>query len=205
MRLILIRHGESRWNEEGRVQGFGDAELNEKGRQQAERLAEALRKEKIVAVYSSTLKRAADTAEAIARVHHLQVITDPDLKEINTGELDGLTIEEMKTRYVDFLKEWRESNASLHMPGGECLEELQKRAWGAIQRIVERHTDGAVVVVSHTFTNLVILCSALGLDLPNFRRLRQDLATINILDFGKQRVSLLLLNDTCHLSNQRSP
>jgi broad specificity phosphatase PhoE len=204
MRLILVRHCESQWNEEGRIQGFSDPELNETGKEQAERVAQALRGEKINAVYSSPLKRAVETARAIAQKHQLEVKVDPALKEIDTGELEGLTLEELRRLYGDFLKEWKEGRGSLRMPGGESLEELQRRAWGAIQRIVQTHSDGAVVVVSHTFTNLIILCSALNMDLSSFRRFKQDVAAINILHFGERGAALLLLNDTCHLGDRKS-
>lgn len=205
MRLILVRHGESCWNEAGRVQGFSDIELNEKGRQQAEQIAQALSQEKVIAVYSSPLKRALDTARAIAQTHHLEVHTDPGLKEINAGELEGITLDKLKREYSEFLREWREGKSSFRMPGGESLEELQTRAWGAIQRIVQRHSQGAVAVVGHTFTNLVTLCRALELEIPYFRRLRQDVAAINILDYGEKGFSLKLLNDTCHLGDNKSP
>lgn len=204
LRLILVRHGESSWNEEGRVQGFYDAELSERGRQQAEHIAQALSPKKIAAVYSSPLKRALDTARAIAQAHLLEVHTDPDLKEIDLGELEGLTIDELRSQHSEFLREWREGRGSFRMPGGESLNELQERAWRAIRRIVPSHTQGAVVVVSHTFTNMSIICHALGLETSHFRRLKQDIAAISILDYDKKGFFLALLNCTCHLGDTKS-
>lgn len=204
LRIILVRHGESSWNEEGRVQGFRDTELSEKGKQQAQLVAQALSEEKITAVYSSPLKRALDTARAIAQVHHLEVDTDTDLKEINLGELEGLTLDELRSQHSEFLRQWAEGKSSYRMPGGESLAELQERAWEAIQRIVQSHPQGVIVITSHTFTNLVIICRALELELSHFRRLKQDVAAINILDYEESGFSLKLLNDTCHLGDHKS-
>jgi broad specificity phosphatase PhoE len=200
MRLILVRHAESSWNQEKRIQSFSDTELNQRGEEQAKRIALALREEKVNAIYSSPLKRAVETAEAIARVRHLEVNIDPDLGEIDCGELEGLTLEEVRSQYSDFWREWREGKGSLQFPKGESLEQLQRRAWGAIQRLIERQLDG-VVVISHAFTILAIICHALELDITHFRRFKQDVAAINILNFGEQETSLILFNDTCHLVN----
>ena len=200
MRLILVRHGETNWNRERRIQGgFTDIELNEVGRKQAEKIALALKEEKLTAIYSSPLKRALKTAQAIAKFHGLKVETDPALREINSGKVDGLSLEEIKVKYAAFWKEWREGKDTLRFPEGESLEQLQERAWGAIQRIRERHPDGAVIVVCHVFTILATICRALELELGNFRRLEHNVAGISIIDFKEGKASLVLFNDTCHL------
>ena len=195
----MVRHGESYWNEQRRVSGFTDIDLTEKGKEQAKRLAIALKKEKVSAIYSSPLKRCVDTAQAIAQLCYLEVNIDPDLKELNAGELEGLPEEEISKRYGEFWQEWRRGSGSLHLPEGESLEELQIRAWRAIQRIAKRHPDEVVVVVSHLFTILVLISQVLGLELRYLRRLRQDEAAISILNMEEQGNSLVLLNGTCHL------
>jgi len=200
MRLILVRHGETSWNSQGRIQGCGsDTELSQKGRVQAEKIAIALRREKPGAVYSSNLKRARETAQAIAQDCQLEVELNHDLREIDAGELEGLLGKELGGQYSKFWNEWRKGSPSLHTPGGESLEELQMRAWRAIQYITEKHPDEAVVVVGHFFVNMTIICQALGLDLRYMGRLRQDPAAVNILELSNRRNTLLLLNDTCHL------
>jgi len=202
MRLILVRHGETRWNQENRVLGHTEIELNEKGRKQAERLALALKDETLAAIYSSPLRRARETAEEIARFHGLEVVTDDGLKEVDAGELDGLTFQEMMERYGDFLKEWVKDEPSLRMPGGESIAELQQRTWPAVERMVRDHPDGIVILVSHAFAILSIICKAIGLSLSHFRRLRLSTASISILNFGGRGTSLVLFNDTCHLANE---
>jgi broad specificity phosphatase PhoE len=88
---------------------------------------------------------------------------------------------------------------SLAMPGGECLEDVQRRAWHGIEMILENHPQDTVIVVSHNFAIQCIICKALELDLSQFRRLRLSLASISVLDFGERGISLMLFNDTCHL------
>lgn len=194
-----MRHGETRWNQENRVLGHTEIELNKKGREQAERLALALKDEKVAAIYSSPLRRARETAEEIARFHQVKVVTDDDLKELDAGELNGLTFQETMERYGEFLKEWIKDIPSLSMPGGESMAELQERTWPAVERIVRDHPDGVVILVSHSFAIVSIISRALGMSLSNFGRLRLSVASISILNFGAQGISLVLFNDTCHL------
>lgn len=200
LRLILIRHGETAWNAEGRAQGFTDLELTERGRQQAQALAQALQDKPLEAVYSSPLCRALETARVIAQPHGLEVQTDVGLMEMNQGELEGLTGEEMRRLYPELLAEWRVRPAQIRLPGGESLAQLQERAWGAIERIRARHSEGVVAVVGHNFANVAILCRVLGLDLNEFRRLKQDVGAMNIVEFRPDGAVLLAANERCSIS-----
>lgn len=201
MRIYLARHGETVWNRENRTQGWSDIELNANGRRHAAAIAQALQDVAPSAVYASSLSRAMATAQAIADYHKLEVAIDPDLRELNQGMLDGLTIEELRRDHGAFLKEWAVRPGGLRLPGGESMAEVQERAWGAIERIVAAHSEGTVAVVSHNLTIVSILCRMLGLDLDRFRRLRQDVAAINVLDFGGPLgAAVTRVNDTAHLS-----
>jgi probable phosphoglycerate mutase len=200
MRLLLIRHGETSWNKQRRIQGSrSNTPLSETGYKQADRIAALLKPQKVDAIYSSPLRRAVNTAQTLAGACGLQVRTVPELQEIDAGDLDGLSEKEMGEGHLAFWKEWRRGDPSLHLPGGESLDDLQKRVWWAVERLLERHTDDTVAVVGHLFTNLVIVCKALGLDLHNIRRLRLATASISIVEFTTQGNALLLFNDTCHL------
>jgi len=201
MRLILARHGETVWNRESRIMGQSDIELTELGRQQAARLGVALKDENVADVYSSPLTRTRETANEIARFHNLEVIPDDGLMELDAGDLDGLTVDELMARHGEFLKEWTTGGPLVRVPGGESMADLQGRTWDVLQKLVNRHVDGTVVVVSHSLAIQTIVCKALDMSLSNLRRLRMDLASISILDFGKGGASLLLYNDTCHLRN----
>ena len=198
MRLILIRHGETKWNQERRIVGHTQIGLNETGRRQAERLAWELREQGVSAIYSSPLRRAYQTAEAIARYHGLDVVVEDALKEFDAGDMNGLKIDEVYRDHGDFFNRWMEGEPDLKMPGGESVNELKRRAWPLIERILRKHRGETVIAVSHTITILTIINQALGMTLSNFRKLRLNIGSISILDFNDNGVSLLRFNDTCH-------
>ncbi len=200
MRLIMVRHAQTDWNKNKLIQGGGvDSELNDTGLQQAQRVGQALQNTKLAAIYAGPLRRTRATAAPIAQIHGLEVISEPDLKEINAGDLNGAPVKQL----ADLLNSYFSGNSDagqFRMPGGESLAELAARTWGATQRILKQHPEGEVVAVSHHLALLTIICRALGLDLGYFRRMKQDLAAISILEFKDGKVSLVQLNDTCHLN-----
>ena len=200
MRLFLLRHGETDSNRLGLALGRADVPLNDRGRWQAQRLAAALTAEPLVAVYSSPLSRALDTARPIADAHGLEVQTEPGLREMDIGEAEGLTFAEVRARFPGLLEAWVGADGPSHaMPGGERLVDVQTRAWDAMQAIAARHPEEAACVVTHNFVILSILTTVLGIELASFRRLRHSVAAISVLEFRRDRARLLTLNDTCHL------
>jgi broad specificity phosphatase PhoE len=200
MRLILVRHGETDTNKARLALGRADVELNEHGRWQARRLATSLKDEPIAAIYSSPLKRALDTAEPIASSHGLQVQVDEGLIEMDIGQMEGLTFQQVGERYPHFLQLWLGGQAAREaMPGGERLLDVQERAWQAIERIHQRQGQGTVAAVTHNFVIITLLCRVLGLELADFRRLRHSLAAKSVLEMGQDRIIVVGFNDTCHL------
>lgn len=200
MRLILARHGETEWNKQRRIQGCrSDTRLSQKGLEEADRLAAAVRHERIDAIYSSPLKRAAETAQIIAEACRMKVQLVDELREIDAGALDGLFERELTGAYETAWTQLCSGNLSVSLPGGESLQDVATRTSWAIDRLLERHSDGAVLVVAHLLVNLVLVCQALGMDLSRVARLRQAPASITILDLTTQGSSLLLFNDICHL------
>ena len=200
MKLILIRHGETEWNKQRRIQGCrSDTRLSQKGLEQADRLAAVLRKERLDAIYASPMKRASETAQIIAEACKLPVQVFNELREIDAGELDGLFERELTGPYETAWKEFRNGNASTPLPGGESLQNVQKRTSWAVDRMLEKHIDGTVVVVAHLLANLAMVCQALGINLGQIARFKQAPASITILELTTQGNSLLLFNDTCHL------
>ena len=200
MLLILIRHGETESNRERLALGREDVPLNEKGRRQAAALAASLAGVPLAGVYASPLCRAVETARLLAEERGLQVQVDEDLIEMAVGDLEGLSPKEMIERYGDFLQKWFSTEAgSLRMPGGESLQDVQDRAWAAVERLQERHPEETVVVVTHNFTIHAILCRVLGLPLASFRRFRHDLAAKAVVEVRENRATVISLNDTCHL------
>ncbi|MBI4236624.1 MAG: histidine phosphatase family protein [Chloroflexi bacterium] len=211
MNLYLVRHGETDWNREGRVQGRADTPLNALGKAQAEALAAYLSRrlgQDLAAVYSSPALRARQTAEAIAAPLGLKLRLEEGLLELAMGEMDGVSLREMRDRFPDFFRLWTTDTASARFPGGETLSELQDRVWTAIQRIAKAHGSAeTVVVVSHAFALYAILCKALGLSLNNYGRLHQDPGGVSLLVSRRGRRTddlevewtLTLLNQTSHL------
>jgi probable phosphoglycerate mutase len=173
--------------------------LDELGRKQVERLALALKEAKIDAIYSSPLKRALDTAAAIASHHQLVVQVEPDLREIEVGELEGVPITELGANLSQFLIQWRQGQGMEKLPGGESVADLADRVWAIIQSINTKHQQGAVVVVSHYFVIVAAICVALGWPLTRIERIRVQTGSISTIDLDDKQSRLLLLSDTCHL------
>jgi broad specificity phosphatase PhoE len=168
-RFYLVRHGATEWNINKRAQGQADVPLTAEGRVQADEAAERLAKVHLDAVYSSDLSRARDTAEEIAKPHDLDVIEDPDLREIDQGDWTGLTTDEIRERWPDRWGPARHYNAR---PGGESPQQVRTRALAALERIAEKHPDGEVAIVSHGGTIRWISAEALGYDDKRSARIR---------------------------------
>jgi len=200
VRLFLVRHGETESNRLNLALGRDDVPLNERGLWQAERLARALAGEPLAAVYSSPLRRTLDTARAVAGPHGLAVQIEERLVEMDIGEADGLTLAEVASRYPGLLEAWAsEEGPTRAMPGGERLVDVQERAWPAVQELAAHHGDEAVAAVTHNFVILSVLIRVLGMELAQFRRLRHSVGAVSVVDFLPARVTLVRLNDTCHL------
>lgn len=206
MRLILIRHGETAHNAGGFVQGRADQPLTELGRRQAQALAESLRGEPLAAVIASPLRRAYDTAVPIATAAGLGVEVEPDLAEMDVGELEGLSGPQMRARYPQVLAAWAGPDGpALVLPGGESLTQVQARAWPVIERLRAAYDGRAVAVVAHNLVILTLLCRAVGAPLTGFRRFRLANASRSVLDFREDRVLALTINDVCHLNDLAPP
>ncbi len=204
MNLILIRHGETDWNRTGRCQGVADIDLNDTGRRQIEELAHSLRDADIRAVYSSDLMRALRTAKRIASHHDLDVNIDKDLREMDQGDLEGLLFEEIRDRYADVLREWRESPETLMLPGGESLLQVEQRAWSVFEKLNRLHAGETVVAVSHNLTITALLCKITGVGLRGFRNFNLQAASKNLIVSLNGNIEVRQLNDVSHLSPDES-
>ncbi|UCE97649.1 MAG: histidine phosphatase family protein [Dehalococcoidia bacterium] len=197
-RIILVRHGKTDWNQELRIQGgSSNTPLNKEGRCQAEKLASRLSRRNIQAVYSSPLKRAFETARLIAKHYDIEVVIEKSLREIEAGDMEGLTSAELGVRFSDILTR---DGVSYKVPKGESLIDLQQRSWKCIQRINRVHVTSEIVVVSHYFAILTIICSALMLPVSHITRLRLSTGCINILNLDEKEARLELFNDTGYLA-----
>jgi broad specificity phosphatase PhoE len=197
LRLTLVRHGETLWNQAGKIQGLADIELSKLGIAQAKKLALSLQHENFDMIFSSPLKRAYATAQAIAVHHALPITIEKDLHELNAGELEGLTFPELQLRYGEFLSKWMNDHSSVTMPQGESLQEVQDRVWPVIQRITK--TSENALVVSHSFVIITILCKARNLSLSHSKEMRVGVASKTSLEIENGTMNVVSFNDTDHL------
>jgi broad specificity phosphatase PhoE len=206
LKLILVRHCETYWNEQRRVQGGdSDIELNDTGLEQARKLAAFLKNEPIAAILSSPLQRAIATAEVIASHHQLPVEIDQGFRELKVGDLEGMSISNLGGTFSQFLMQWWQDGGAMKLPNGESLVQLQRRAWKAVERLLERHNtspehnkDATAVVVSHYFVILAVILKALNLPLDCFTRFKVDLGGVSILEFREYGARLVTFNDTSY-------
>lgn len=205
-KLYLIRHGETDWNAAGRIQGLSDIVLNHQGELQAQRLAARLAEDgPFAALYSSPLRRAARTAEVIGQRIALPLIPDARLVERSLGELEGLTMGDIRERFPQVHRSWHEGGTRPHVPGEEAREQFVGRAREFVTAVRANHPQGNVIVVTHGGTINMLLLASLNLDIERPLPFWIDNASINIVQWGDRGVRLRLLNDTCHLGHLPSP
>ncbi len=201
-RIIIARHGETDWNVGEVFRGRLDVGLNETGLAQAEALGQHLADFSPEAVYSSPLKRALDTAGAVASHHSLKVSIAGGLVDFNYGTWQGLTHQEVKERYAELYHRWLTGPHLVTMPDGESLDDVAERARQVVETVVACH-EGTVVLVSHRVVNKVLICSLLGLDNSHFWNIRQDVAGMTVFEYEDGRFTLTRHNDTSHLGQVR--
>lgn len=201
IRLLLVQHGETSWNVEGRYQGHSDIPLDERGRSQAARLGLRLAREPIDAAIASDLGRAWDTALAITEAHALPVKAEPRLRELSFGVWEGMTHAEIRAAEPAALASWEADPESVSPPGGETLTELAARLQSFLDQLQrdENETRRTVMLVSHRGSLRVLLCLALGLPPRALWRFRLDAASVTELEMYRQTSVLVSLNDSHHL------
>lgn len=200
-RIVLLRHGQTAWNREVRFRGRGDPVLDEVGFRQAQATARYVaRRCPVHAVYASPLHRTMETAAAIAEAHELTARPFHGLLDIDFGEWQGRSPEEVEVRDPDLLQAWFERPHTVQVPGGESLKDVRRRVTGGLDTVVARHPSHTVALIGHNVVNRVLLCAVLGLGNEHFWRLRQDTCAVNVFDvYERGRSTIVLLNDTCHL------
>jgi 2,3-bisphosphoglycerate-dependent phosphoglycerate mutase len=198
-RLVVVRHGETAWNTEHRIQGHTDIELNARGRWQAARVAERLAGEGLDAVYSSDLLRAAATAAAIGAAAGVPVRHDPGLRERAFGCFEGVTFADIERRWPDDAARWRGRDPGFGPGGGERLADFFERCVGATLRLAARHPGQTVALVAHggVLDCLYRAATRLELDAPRTWQLAN--ASINRLLHAEGALVLVGWNDGAHL------
>jgi len=198
-RIVLVRHGQTEWNKEERFRGRVDIDLDEVGLRQAKAVAERLAQWEVAAIYSSPLKRAVATAEAIAGRLSLQMEILGGLNDMHFGVWQGLPIAEARKNYPELFDLWRSSPEQLRIPEGETLDDVQNRVVATLDELVAKHENETIALVTHRVVCKVLLCHVLGLGNSHFWQIAQDTAAINLFEIRGGRTTVSLVNDTCHL------
>jgi len=200
MRVLLVRHGHTDWNEEGVFRGRIDIKLNPEGRKQADIIGKRLQKVHLDAVYSSPLSRAVETAERIASLHSIEVQLCDELIDIDFGRWQGMKLADVRTQYPEVYRVWETAPQKVIIPEAETLEDVRARLLAGLKKIFYIHPESTVILVSHGLTNKVLICAILGLDNSHFWKVKQDNGAINIFKYTEKGTKLFLMNDTSHLS-----
>lgn len=196
MNLLLIRHGQTNWNLEQRFQGQSDIPLNETGRKQAQALAERLSAEQFDAIYSSDLQRATETAHIIRKSGFQP---DARLREVNFGDWEGLTYDEIKAKHPEPLAAWEADIFKNAPPNGETLEALSVRVQSMLDELREEHQDQRILIVAHGGVLQTLICLALMLPPTMYWQFHLFTASLSEVAFYPAGAILNSLNDTSHL------
>jgi probable phosphoglycerate mutase len=201
MRIYLVRHGETEWNRIRRFQGRRNLPLNQEGRKQVRALALALKNKSLTAIYTSPLIRALETAHLIKVFHpSTPIFEEKGFIEMDLGEFDGMKVQDWAEQYPDVRKKWNENPAAVKMPGGESLKEVQARAKEALEGITRIYPPNTTILISsHNFVNLTLLCDLLKIPLHRFRELHQENAAFNVICKKGNRFYVELVNERSHL------
>jgi probable phosphoglycerate mutase len=204
-RLILVRHGETTWNYDQRMQGQTDTDLSDFGRQQVLRLRERLAREEIAAAYSSDLRRCWDTATGALAGRDVPLSPMESLREVHLGDWQGHTYAELMETMPDEVRRVRANRADEAPRGGETHRQLQTRVAGAIREIATRHPDDQVLVVSHGGALRALACWALLADVSAQNRIDVDNCAVSRIDLLGDEARLRRWNDVGHLDGLIHP
>ena len=198
-RVIAIRHGETAWNAQLRLQGQIDMELNDTGRRQALRLAHALADTGIAALYASDLLRATQTAQPIAARCGVALDTDAGLRERNFGIFEGQRWVDLEGRWPEQARRWRERNGEFAPDGGEALTDFYARCVDSATRLAARHPGQTIALVAHGGVLDCLYRAAARIPLQAQRTWQLGNASINRLLFNGETFTLVGWGDTRHL------
>ena len=200
-RILAIRHGETLWNVDSRIQGHLDIGLNDTGRWQAERLGMALKDEPIAAIYASDLSRAYDTALAVSRHTGVSVQAEPGLRERSFGEFEGRTFAEIEKELPEQAQRWRQRDPTFTPTGGESLLMLEARVLSVAARLAAQHPGEQIALFAHGGVMDILYRAATRLDLQAPRTWALGNTAVNRLLWSPEGFSLVGWADVQHLSD----
>jgi len=185
--LYLVRHGRTDWNDDGRYQGQCDPPLNSLGQQQAREVAQRLHEFPLVAIYSSDLQRAQQTAQLLSELTGLPLHLDPRLREIHLGTWAGQLVATIRTAEPKLFASWRGAPASVRPPGGETVQELAARIAAVLDDIAGTHSDAAVAVFTHGAAIAAVRCRVRGLPLDDIWKMLIENASWEVVPWPPPR------------------
>jgi len=198
-RWFIVRHGETEWNAQGRIQGHTDISLSETGIQQARLLAERMVDVKLDVAYSSDLARSAETARQILGQRTVPLHTTPRLREFNKGVFEGLTPEETGQRYPELYQASQVNDLDFAPPGGESIRETSVRMNAIMSELRQRHPDENVLIVGHGGALRAGFVALMELPLEANWRFAMTNCGLSVLDIYPNNAVLRLYNDSSHL------
>ena len=204
-KIVFIRHGQTEWNITGKYQGQTNVPLSAEGLGQARRLAENFPLEQLDAVHASDLDRAMVTARCVAERFGLEVHPESSFRELNFGKWEGLTYEEIVSRWPDAMENFLRHPDLLSIPGGESFDILQARAMERVSELIRRYEGKTIAVVAHGGVLRTILCHALHMPLSYLWSIRQFNTALSIVSYEKGWSTVELMNSTAHLGTARTP
>lgn len=201
-RCYLVRHAQTAWNSENRLQGHSDLPLNPLGQRQAQRLGVRFASHHLQGIFSSALQRSRETARQIAagNGHGVSPVIERDLAEMHLGAWEGLTPDEIDARFQRGYQRWRLAPSTVVIPEAEPLDAFRRRVRWALRRVIAGVGEGEYVVVTHGGVIAALLADLLSADYDAMiRRLRLDNAGVTALEFGADLPHVLWINSTSHL------
>ena len=198
--IIIIRHGETEWNKTGRFQGHSDVPLSAEGRAQAAMLGENLAVDHVDMIYASDLTRAMETAAPLAQRFGLEVISDPQLRELNFGAWEGRNFNDVNAENPNAMKNFYTDPERANIPESEPFPEFQRRIAGRVREIVAQERGKRIVIVSHGASIRILLADILSMPIRSIWHLSQLNTAVNKIRFEDDGFAVVtLMNDTSHL------
>jgi broad specificity phosphatase PhoE len=201
-RCYLVRHGQTQWNSDNRLQGHADQPLNTLGFEQARKLGAFFAHRPVAGIWTSRLIRSQQTARGIVEGngHRVAPVVEADLAEMNLGSWEGLTPDDINAKFNGIYDRWRVAPSTVVIPGAEGLAEFRARVRGVFARLTAAWADGEYVVVSHGGVIAALLSDVLDADYDALlRRLRLDNGGVTAFDFSGAHPHVLWINGTAHL------
>jgi alpha-ribazole phosphatase len=193
IRLYLARHGQIYGFEKGIICGFTDNPLTDIGLMQMERLSDRLRLNTITSIYSSDLQRCYRGAQIVARDHNARISKLSELRELNFGTWEGLSLSEVKERFPEEIKKRHSDIINYKIKGGETIHDFSKRIIKCFDSIINNNHGKDILIIAHGGVNRIILCYLLGIEFSRLFNIEQNYGCLNVIDFYPDQNAIIQL------------